>query len=136
METGCREARTGLDYQLGGNQQTVAYFLVQMLSDYGLGLVFPLLGGECLALRLYNRWRPYSAFVRQLVIWMVLVVTPTPGGSGFGEYMFQSYYSDFFSMAGTALVVACLWRIITYYSYLIGGVCILPGWLRMINKQK
>lgn len=76
------------------------------------------------------------AFVRQLVIWMVLVVTPTPGGSGFGEYMFQSYYSDFFQIAGTALVVACLWRIITYYSYLIGGVCILPGWLRQIKKQK
>lgn len=76
------------------------------------------------------------AFVRQLVIWMILVVTPTPGGSGFGEYMFQSYYSDFFQTAGTALVVAFLWRIITYYSYLIAGVCILPNWLGQIRKKK
>lgn len=76
------------------------------------------------------------AFVRQFVIWMVLVVTPTPGGSGFGEYMFQSYYGDFFQVAGTALVVAFLWRVITYYSYLIVGVCILPHWLGQIKKQK
>lgn len=76
------------------------------------------------------------AFVRQLVIWMILVVTPTPGGSGFGEYMFQSYYSDFFQAAGTALIVAFLWRVITYYSYLIVGVCILPHWLGQIRKKK
>lgn len=75
------------------------------------------------------------AFVRQFVIWMVLVVTPTPGGSGFGEYIFQVYYSDFFPVAGTALVVAFLWRIITYYTYLIGGACIIPHWIGGLTKK-
>lgn len=76
------------------------------------------------------------AFVRQFVIWMILVVTPTPGGSGFGEYMFQVYYSDFFPVAGTALVVAFLWRVITYYTYLIGGACIIPHWIGGLKRKK
>ena len=76
------------------------------------------------------------AFARQLVIWMVLVVTPTPGGSGFGEYMFKVYYGDFFAAAGMALVAAFIWRLITYYSYLIVGVCILPQWVNSVFGKK
>lgn len=77
------------------------------------------------------------AFARQLVIWMILVVTPTPGGSGFGEYMFKVYYGDFFTAAGTALIAAFIWRLITYYSYLIIGICILPQWVNStFGKRK
>lgn len=73
------------------------------------------------------------AFVRQLILWIVMTVSPTPGGSGISEYMFQVYYADFFSVSGMALVVAFVWRIITYYMYLIVGVCIIPGWLKKFN---
>lgn len=76
------------------------------------------------------------AFARQLIIWMILVVTPTPGGSGFGEYMFKVYYGDFFTAAGTALIAAFIWRLITYYSYLIIGVCILPQWVNSTFGKK
>lgn len=77
------------------------------------------------------------AFARQLVIWMTLVISPTPGGSGFGEYMFNVYYADFFPIAGTALIVAFIWRLITYYSYLIAGFSILPGWVNNnFRKEK
>lgn len=73
------------------------------------------------------------AFARQLVLWIIMTISPTPGGSGFSEYMFQVYYADFFSVSGMALVVAFVWRIITYYVYLIIGVCIIPGWLKKFN---
>lgn len=73
------------------------------------------------------------AFVRQLILWVVMTVSPTPGGSGISEYMFQVYYADFFSVSGMALVVAFVWRIITYYMYLMVGVCIIPGWLKKLN---
>lgn len=78
----------------------------------------------------------FLAFARQLVIWMVLVVTPTPGGSGFGEYMFNVYYGDFFPFTGTAVIAAFVWRLITYYSYLIIGVCILPNWVNSVFGKK
>lgn len=73
------------------------------------------------------------AFVRQLVLWIVMTASPTPGGSGIIEYMFQEYYADFFTIPSMALVVAFVWRIITYYMYLIIGVCIIPSWLKKVN---
>ncbi len=76
------------------------------------------------------------AFVRQLILWIVMMVSPTPGGSGISEYMFQVYYADFFAVSGMALVVAFVWRIITYYMYLVIGVCIIPGWLKKFNIQE
>lgn len=77
--------------------------------------------------------RHLLALARQLILWIVMMVSPTPGGSGVSEYMFQVYYSDFFTIAGMALVVAFVWRIITYYMYLVIGVFILPGWIKKLK---
>ncbi len=74
------------------------------------------------------------AFARQLVLWLVMKVSPTPGASGVSEYMFQVYYADYFTMAGMALIVAFIWRVITYYMYLVIGVFIIPDWLRGLKK--
>lgn len=76
----------------------------------------------------------FLAFARQLILWIIMMVSPTPGGSGVSEYMFSIYYADFFSVAGMALVVAFVWRIITYYMYLIIGVFILPRWIGGFKK--
>lgn len=78
--------------------------------------------------------RQLLAFVRQLVLWVVMMVSPTPGGSGVSEYMFHVYYSDFFDVAGVVLVVTFIWRIITYYTYLAIGACIIPGWVKKLKR--
>lgn len=70
------------------------------------------------------------AYARQWVLWIIAMITPTPGGSGMNEYMFKTYYKDFFPSVGLTIVVALIWRIITYYSYLIAGACIIPQWLK------
>ena len=70
------------------------------------------------------------AFARQFILWIVMIVSPTPGGSGFSEYMFREYYADFFPMAGMVLVTAFVWRLITYYLYLTIGICVIPGWIK------
>lgn len=66
--------------------------------------------------------------MRQLIVWVVLMASPTPGGSGLSEWLFTTYYGDMIP-AGMALVIALFWRIISYYVYLIIGACIVPGWL-------
>lgn len=75
------------------------------------------------------------AFARQFVIWIMMLISPTPGSSGISEYMFNVYYSDFFPVAGISLVVAFIWRIVTYYLYMIIGVIILPGWIKNFKKK-
>ena len=67
---------------------------------------------------------------RQFVIWVVLMVSPTPGGSGLSEWLFSEYYSDLVPSAGMALILAIFWRIISYYIYLVIGAIIIPGWLK------
>lgn len=73
-------------------------------------------------------------FARQFVVWTLLTISPTPGGSGISEWLFTNYYGDLISDTSMALVIALLWRLLTYYIYLIVGVIVLPRWLS--NKQK
>lgn len=67
---------------------------------------------------------------RQFVIWVVLMVSPTPGGAGLSEWLFSEYYGDLVPTAGLALIMAIFWRIISYYIYLLIGAAIVPGWLK------
>lgn len=72
---------------------------------------------------------------RQLVMWLVMLVTPTPGGSGMAEYLFGELLSDYIKNGALALSLAFLWRLISYYPYLIIGSIILPRWLAK-NREK
>lgn len=74
-------------------------------------------------------------FARQFVIWVVLMVSPTPGGSGLSEWLFTEYYGDLIT-PGIALIMALFWRIISYYVYLAVGACLLPGFLKRSFSHK
>ena len=67
-------------------------------------------------------------FARQLVMWIMMLVLPSPGGSGFAEAVFSDYMADFMPLAFVGLM-AFLWRIVTYYPYLIIGAVMVPKWV-------
>ncbi len=67
---------------------------------------------------------------RQLVVWVVLTIAPTPGGSGVSEWLFTQYYGSMIPAASLALIMAFCWRIVSYYVYLVVGLCVFPSWLR------
>ncbi|MEN6501545.1 MAG: lysylphosphatidylglycerol synthase transmembrane domain-containing protein [Tenuifilaceae bacterium] len=74
-------------------------------------------------------------FTRQLVMWIIMLVSPTPGGSGFAEFVFTRYLSDFIpvgaeSLTSIAVGMAMLWRLISYYPYLFIGAIVFPRWVR------
>ena len=74
-------------------------------------------------------------FSRQMVMWIMMLVTPTPGGSGFAEYLFTVFLGDLIPVAsdlqkGLSIAFAFIWRLISYYPYLIIGALILPRWLK------
>lgn len=77
-------------------------------------------------------------FARQFVVWVLLMVSPTPGSSGISEWLFTEYYGDLIGNLDLALVLAMIWRIITYYVYLAIGICIAPTYFRKnkINKSQ
>lgn len=74
-------------------------------------------------------------FARQLVTWIMMIISPTPGGSGFaeiilGRYISDSIPADVLYAGGIALAITIIWRIISYYPYLIIGAAIIPGWIQ------
>lgn len=83
---------------------------------------------------------------RQFVVWLVLMVSPTPGGSGVSEWLFTDYYGDVIrsamSQAGmaavgaTVIVIAMFWRIISYYIYLVIGIFLVPSFIKTRKKSR
>ena len=71
----------------------------------------------------------FLIFARQLVMWIMLLVSPTPGGSGVAEFTFDKFLGDFIPVAGFAIALALLWRMITYYPYLLIGAFLVPKWI-------
>lgn len=74
----------------------------------------------------------FLIFARQLIMWIMMLIMPTPGGSGFIEAVFTSYMADFIRVSGFVAIMALVWRLVTYYPYLIIGAIISPKW---INKH-
>lgn len=68
-------------------------------------------------------------YARQIGMWIILLVSPTPGGSGVAELAFSEFLSDFLPF-GIIALAGILWRLISYYPYLLIGSLILPGWLK------
>lgn len=72
---------------------------------------------------------------RQLVMWVILLVSPTPGGSGVAEYAFPIFLGEFIP-PGLETALGLLWRLISYYPYLFIGFIILPFWMRRVYRRK
>jgi len=75
---------------------------------------------------LSDQWLIYA---RQFVVWVVLMVSPTPGGSGLSEWLFTEFYASLIPSAALALIMAISWRVIAYYAYLLIGAVLVPRWL-------
>ena len=72
----------------------------------------------------------FIVFGKQLVMWIMMLVFPTPGGSGFAEYIFKEFLGNFIPAGAVAL--ALCWRLVSYYPYILVGASLLPRWLREI----
>ncbi|MGL5682298.1 MAG: lysylphosphatidylglycerol synthase transmembrane domain-containing protein [Marinifilaceae bacterium] len=78
----------------------------------------------------YDWAKQFLIFARQLIMWIMMLVSPTPGGSGFAEFVFKEYLGEFIPSVGVAVAIALLWRLISYYPYLLIGAFLVPKWIR------
>lgn len=67
---------------------------------------------------------------KQLVLWLLMRVSPTPGGSGIAEYAFGELLVDFSQSALLLASLAIVWRLMSYFPYLFIGAFLLPRWLK------
>lgn len=71
---------------------------------------------------------------KQLVLWVLMIASPTPGGSGFAELGFAELLSDFTSSTLLLASLAFLWRMISYFPYLFIGSIVLPYWVKRTSN--
>lgn len=71
----------------------------------------------------------FVVYGKQVVMGIIILVSPTPGGSGLAEVIFNDFLGGFIQQ-GLAPTLAFLWRLISYYPYIIAGAFILPRWIK------
>jgi len=78
----------------------------------------------------------FIIFARQVVMGIIIVFSPTPGGSGIAELLFNNFLGEFIPN-GLSPSLGLLWRLISYYPYLFIGVILIPRWIRRhFTKQE
>ncbi|MCL6260487.1 flippase-like domain-containing protein [Aquiflexum sp. TKW24L] len=73
-------------------------------------------------------------FARQVIMWIVMMISPTPGSSGTAEFFFGQFFAEFLN--GYTFVTSILWRMLSYYPYLILGAIFLPRWIKQVFFKK
>lgn len=67
---------------------------------------------------------------KQLVLWLFMHISPSPGGSGVAEYAFGELMGSFSKSMLLITGLAILWRLISYFPYLIIGSILVPRWIK------
>jgi uncharacterized protein (TIRG00374 family) len=75
-------------------------------------------------------------YARQLVMWVILLVSFTPGASGIAEIIFPAFLGEYLPDAQISQGVAVLWRFMSYYPFIVIGAIVLPIWLRRVSRKK
>jgi len=66
---------------------------------------------------------------KQVVMGIIVLLSPTPGGSGLAEFIFNDFLGMYIT-AGLAPALALLWRLMSYYPYIVVGLILLPRFIR------
>ena len=79
----------------------------------------------------------FLIFGKQIILWIVMLISPTPGSSGAAEAIFPSFFKV--HLGDYTMIVNVLWRMFTYYPYLFLGAFFLPKWINLVffkNKKQ
>ena len=69
-------------------------------------------------------------YARLESMYVIMAFSPTPGSAGVAEVLFKGFLTDYLTDDTVSSIIAIIWRIMTYYSYLLIGVLIIPNWIR------
>tara|TARA_B100000767_G_scaffold25521_1_gene22412 strand:- start:7406 stop:8605 length:1200 start_codon:yes stop_codon:yes gene_type:complete len=73
---------------------------------------------------------------RQLIMWVYMLVSPTPGSAGIAEIALAGFFENIVISAQYVALVAIIWRFLTYFPYLFIGAAVLPKWLSRTSLKQ
>ena len=71
-------------------------------------------------------------FARNLTYKVLLLLAITPGGAGIVEGAFPTFFGKFIGTATLTSFMVLLYRVVTYYLYLVLGSIFLPRWVARV----
>jgi glycosyltransferase 2 family protein len=105
----------------------LSIFGATFLSWTGRYLVINMILAAFLSIGWYEH---LVVLAKQFALWVIMLVSPTPGASGVAEWGFTALLGDFASSALLISSLAVLWRLISYFPYLFIGSLLMPRWLK------
>jgi hypothetical protein len=73
----------------------------------------------------------FILYCKQVVMGILNIASPTPGGSGTSEFLFAEFFkTELSNNLGLAAALAVFWRLLSYYPYLFVGAVVLPKWIK------
>lgn len=84
-------------------------------------------------------------YAREQAMYVLMAVMPSPGAAGAAEFAFLAFHADYLPAADKitgaphtlGIIIGTVWRLLTYYSYLIFGAIVVPRWISgMIASKK
>jgi glycosyltransferase 2 family protein len=105
----------------------LAVFGSTFLSWTGRYLVINMILAAFLSLGFYEH---FVVLAKQFALWVIMLISPTPGASGVAEWGFTKLLGSFASSALLISSLAILWRLISYFPYLFIGSLLMPKWLK------
>ena len=101
-------------------------FGATLLSWTGRYLVINMILAAFLSFGIYEH---LVILAKQFMLWVMMLISPTPGASGVAEWAFTKIMGSFATSALLISSLAILWRLISYFPYLFVGSLLLPRWL-------
>jgi uncharacterized membrane protein YbhN (UPF0104 family) len=71
-------------------------------------------------------------FARNITYKVILLLAITPGGAGIAEGAFPTFFGSFIGTATMTSFMVLLYRVVTYYLYLVLGMIFLPRWVARV----
>jgi uncharacterized protein (TIRG00374 family) len=105
----------------------LSIFFATIVSWTGRYLVINMILGAFISLTAFDN---FVIFAKQFALWVIMLISPTPGASGVAEWGFTALLGDFGSSALFITSLAVLWRLISYFPYLFIGSFLMPKWFK------
>ncbi len=81
-------------------------------------------------------WTQFKLYARLESMFIIIAFSPTPGGTGFVEILFGGFLSDYVINPTYSTLISTIWRLLSYYAYLLAGAIIIPNWIREVLNER
>lgn len=78
----------------------------------------------------------FGLYARLETMFFIIAFSPTPGGAGLIELLFNGFLTDYVTNPTVSTTIATLWRLISYWVYVLAGALIIPNWIQGILRER